>query len=50
LVRIERQVGHLDQHLAVPGFGHRYFLEAEIAFGRLARRAAHEDDAAVVLG
>ena len=30
LVGIEREIGHLDQHLAVLGFGHRRFLDAEV--------------------
>jgi hypothetical protein len=49
-IGVERQVGHLDQRLAVPRLGHRHFLDAEIALRRFARRAAHQDDAAVVLG
>ena len=50
LVGIERQIVHLHQHLAVTRLGHRRFLDAEVGFGGLARRAADEDDAAMGFG
>ena len=50
LVRIEREVDHAYQHLARPRLGHGDFLDAEIGFGRLGRRPAHKNDAAMGIG
>jgi hypothetical protein len=50
LVGIEREIRHLDQHLAVLGLGHRHFLDPEVRFGRLAGRPPHEHHTTVCLG
>ena len=49
-VGIEREIDDAHENLARPGLGHRHLLDAEIGFGRLGRRAAGKDDAAMGLG
>ena len=49
-VGIERQVDDAHEDLAGPGLRRRHFLDAEIGFGRLARRPTRENDTAVGLG